>query len=35
MADEAREVRIYTRAVGILMIGLLVFGLVQLLGWKF
>jgi hypothetical protein len=35
MADETREVRIYTRTVGILMIGLILFGFVQLLGWRF
>jgi hypothetical protein len=32
MADQTREVRIYTRAVGILMICLLLFGFLQLLG---
>jgi hypothetical protein len=34
MADQTREARIYTVAVGILMTCLLLFGFVQLLGFK-
>ena len=35
MADQTREVRIYTMAVGAWMVCLLLFGFVQLLGVRF